>query len=112
MPSSREETVVSLRSRHSVTMAQFGRLLVTRSRGKDAAKTLPLGEDLTLDFKDVEVVSPSFLDEILRWLIANNVKRVRFTNTSDNTNRSIQRLIQILEKQTPNQSPPQVELVG
>lgn len=103
---------MSLRSRQSVAMAQFGRLLVTRSRGKEAARTLPLGDELALDFKGVVVASPSFLDEILRWLFANKVKRVRFINTSHNTNQSIQRLTQILEKQSPDQNPPQVELVG
>lgn len=69
----------------TVTMNKDQPLLVTRGRGREVAAALPLGRNLTLDFRNVDVVSPSFLDELLKSMGARGVENVTLANLKART---------------------------
>lgn len=67
-----------------IEVKKFGKLLISRSAGKEAAsvmissfKPTTTTEDVELDFTDVEVIAPSWLDEVLIALRAVYGDRVR-----------------------------------
>jgi STAS-like domain of unknown function (DUF4325) len=68
-----------------VQMASKQVLLVTRDRGRQVARELPKEAELRLDFKGVEVASPSFLDELIKGIAANGTKKLVFLNVSKST---------------------------
>lgn len=49
-----------------IRLSEQDNLLLTRERGRAVGQRLPRDTALVLDFKGVEVASPSFLDELLR----------------------------------------------
>lgn len=69
----------------NVTMDKDQPLLVTRGRGRKVAATLPAAKSLTLDFRNVDVVSPSFLDELLKGMGARGVEYVVLRNLKART---------------------------
>lgn len=106
-------------NKETVRMAQFGSVLVTRDRARAIREDLPECRSLDLDFKDVGVASPSFLDELLKVAIKRGVTELRFRNTSDATNRNLERLVSLqpLEEggkksSRPDLDFPDVQLVG
>ena len=58
-----------------IHVVKFGKILISRPAGKEAAAVmasmlmnLPAGEAVTFDFDQVQVVAPSWLDEVLQTL--------------------------------------------
>jgi hypothetical protein len=80
----------------AIHMASKQLLLVTRERGRHVAREMPKDPQLKLDFKGVEVVSPSFLDELIKGIAANGTKKIIFMNVAKST-RSRLELLQSLQ---------------
>jgi hypothetical protein len=72
-----------------VQMASKQVLLVTRDRGRQVARELPREAELRLDFKGVEVASPSFLDELIKGVGANGTRKLVFLNVSKSTRKHL-----------------------
>jgi STAS-like domain of unknown function (DUF4325) len=81
----------------AVDMASKQILLVTRDRGRRVANEMPRESELVLDFKGVEVASPSFLDELIKGVAANGTKKLTFKNVAKST-RSRLELLQSLQE--------------
>jgi hypothetical protein len=75
-----------------VMMAEHQVLLVTRQRGREVADKLPGDRQLRLNFKGVEVASPSFLDELIKGVFAKGTRVVVFSNVSSRTKDSLELL--------------------
>lgn len=69
-----------------------GALLLTRERGRELAMSLPRVKEIVLDFKAVEAMSPSFLDELIRGLHARGIESIVLRNVSDRTAENLRRL--------------------
>lgn len=106
-------------SKGTVKMARFGSVLVTRDRARAIENELPECKSLTLVFEGVGVASPSFLDELLKVAVKRGVKELRFQDTSDATNRNLERLVSLQplkegrqKLSRPDLDFPDVQLVG
>jgi hypothetical protein len=84
----------------AIDMASKQVLLVTRARGRHVAREMPTGPELVLDFKGVEVASPSFLDELIKGVAANGTKKVVFLNAAKKTRASLELLESLQEPQS------------
>lgn len=86
-----------------VQVKKFGSTLISRPSGKEALLAfLPTlnelndTEELLIDFKDVIVLTPSWLDEFLTPLIKAENKHIKLVNLS---NPSVKTSLEILSKQ-------------
>lgn len=79
----------------AVRMVEFGKLLVTRERGRAISRQFPKRRQLLLDFDGVDVASPSFLDETIRGAFAQGVTSLTFMNTSKSTEQNLRRILSV-----------------
>jgi hypothetical protein len=87
-----------------VSMVTFGQLLLTRARGREVAERLPKQPRLRLDFQDVEVASPSFLDEVIKGAFKGGTTQIVFVNISETVEESLQ-LLRSLQSDTEGGHP-------
>lgn len=83
-----------------IRMVKFGNVLTSRQAGSEAYKALQprlrelsVNENIELDFAGVDVLTPSWADEVLTPLLKDYPNRVAWVNA---TNASVQETLKIL----------------
>lgn len=87
-----------------VSMVTYGRLLLTRMRGREVAERLPRQPSLRLDFQGVDAASPSFLDELIKGAFRGGTVQLVFANVSEPVKESL-RLLQSLPREAEGDRP-------
>ena len=75
----------------TVQISNFGDVLMSRPAGKEAFlmarayvfKDVQSGEEITLDFDDVKVMTPSWLDEFITGIQQNYGVTLQYENTEN-----------------------------
>ena len=75
----------------NIEISKFGDILVSRPTGKEAFlmskayifNTLKTGEDITLDFANVKVLTPSWADEFITGVKENYSSEIHYLNTQN-----------------------------
>lgn len=86
-----------------IAVSKFGEVLMSRPAGKDAflmAKayifnTLSENDDITLDFENVKVLTPSWADEFITGIKNNYTNKMVYINT---TNESVEASLKTINK--------------
>ena len=76
-----------------VKISNFGDILLSRPAGKEAFlmarsyvfKNIKPMEEITLDFNDIKVMTPSWLDEFISGLKSEYTNKILFKNTENET---------------------------
>jgi hypothetical protein len=76
-----------------IEIKKFGTHLISRPEGRDAALVIKnqflndyKGDSIEIDFTDVKLMTPSWLDEIYQELLTKFAKdKISFTNTSNSS---------------------------
>ena len=74
-----------------LSISKFGEVLMSRPAGKDAflmakayiLNTLTQNDEITLDFANVKVLTPSWADEFITGLKSNYSNKIIFINTTN-----------------------------
>ena len=74
-----------------LSISKFGEVLMSRPSGKDAflmakayiLNTLTQNDEITLDFANVKVLTPSWADEFITGLKSNYSNKILFINTTN-----------------------------
>lgn len=74
-----------------LSIAKFGEILMSRPAGKDAflmakayiLNSLKESDEITLDFNDVKVLTPSWADEFITGLKQSYSNKISYVNTSN-----------------------------
>ncbi|MEK7085674.1 MAG: STAS-like domain-containing protein [Patescibacteria group bacterium] len=73
-----------------IELKKFGDILTSREAGREAysaflptLNSLNNNEEITIDFQEVSVLTPSWADEFVRPIIQNHAKKVSFINDSN-----------------------------
>lgn len=74
-----------------LSISKFGEVLMSRPSGKDAflmakayiLNTLTQNDEITLDFANVKVLTPSWADEFITGLKSNYSNKIIFINTTN-----------------------------
>ena len=82
---------------HLIKISQFGKALASRPEGREAALSTmayhlggKIPAEITLDFQDVIVMTPSWLGEFVQTLMSMGIKKVVYINTSPLVESSIE----------------------
>lgn len=75
----------------TLAISKFGEILMSRPAGKDAflmakayiLNTLTQNDEITLDFANVKVLTPSWADEFITGLKSNYSNKIIFINTTN-----------------------------
>ena len=75
----------------TLAISKFGEVLMSRPAGKDAflmakayiLNTLTQNDEITLDFANVKVLTPSWADEFITGLKSNYSNKIIFINTTN-----------------------------
>jgi hypothetical protein len=76
-----------------VKISNFGDILLSRPAGKEAFlmarsyvfKNINPTEEITLDFNDIKVITPSWLDEFINGIKSEYKNQILFENTENET---------------------------
>lgn len=81
----------------TIRISSFGKALASRTEGREAALSTiayqfrgSVPAEVTLDFKEVDVMTPSWLGEYVQTLMGKGLKKVNYINTSVTVDSSIQ----------------------